>query len=194
MRSKGAVGYSTARYEGETAEDERHATVAVLLEIGPQFDDERILSDPNVRRVMAAQARAEADELFKFHHQNAIIEHIDVPSMGVAEFSNHQATWPKTKTEALFVGGPYDGVKLKIEHVNAYGLINSVGNERGLRLFVLLPPLDVWERLIRGEITKDKAFDVLYCYERKFIPGGAEFHYGSVDTLSQAFAEQSLRG
>ena len=54
-----------------------HATVSVLLEIAPQFDDQKILTDPNVRRVMSSQARIMADEMFMRYHPGAMIEHAD---------------------------------------------------------------------------------------------------------------------
>jgi hypothetical protein len=189
-RAKGAVGYSTARREGETEEDERHATVAVLLEIGPQFDDKSILSDPNVRRVMFAQAQIEADEMFKSHHPNATIEHIDYELLQASLISKAETRQPKAKVEALFVGGPYDGMSLSLEQITTYGIVTPVSSQRGIRLFVLLPPVDVWARLVKGEITKERSFEILYCYERKLIPGAAEFHYGSEDTISQALAQQ----
>jgi hypothetical protein len=81
VRIKGAVAYSTARYAGETQEDEKHASVTVLLEIGPRFDDLGILGDPNVRSVMVTQAREEANELFRSYHPDAVVEHTCVEAL-----------------------------------------------------------------------------------------------------------------
>jgi hypothetical protein len=189
-RAKGAVGYSTARREGETVEDERHATVAVLLEIGPQFDDKRILSDPNVRRVMTAQARVEADQMFKSYHPDATIEHFDDSEMHTLQTPIPGENRFQRRAEAPFVGGPFDGMKLNTDQVNMYCNITPVSTRRGVRLFVLLPPPEAWERLVNGQITKEGPFDVLHCYERMFVSRGVEFHYCTGDTISQALSEQ----
>jgi hypothetical protein len=74
-QAKGAVGYLTARWRSDQEGIERFATVPVLLEVGPQFDDRRSLDDPNVRRVMSRRAATVADEMFRSHHPDAEIEH-----------------------------------------------------------------------------------------------------------------------
>jgi hypothetical protein len=71
----GAVGYLTAHWRGDHEGNERFATVPVLLDVGPQFDDRRSLDDPNVRRMMRSQAATVADEMFRSHHPDAEIEH-----------------------------------------------------------------------------------------------------------------------
>ena len=53
------------------------ASVTVLLEIGPRFDDQAVLSDPNVISVMTTQAQDEADEMFRSYHPDAVIEHVN---------------------------------------------------------------------------------------------------------------------
>jgi hypothetical protein len=75
------VSYSTVRWDGT----ESFATVSVLLEVGPQFDDRRSLDDPNVRRLMRRQAAITADEMFKSYHRDAEIEHYEdeEPAAGV---------------------------------------------------------------------------------------------------------------
>ncbi len=188
--AKGAVGYSCAHWEGEKPGEEIHGTVAVLLEIGPEFDDEKILNDPNVQRVMRAQAQVAADELFKAYHPDAVIKHIDDPATQAPAMWRAQATRNKAKPVALFEGGPYDGMKININHINKYCNMTPIATKRGLRLFVVLPPLQDWERVVKGEIAKEGPFDVFHCYERKLVPGGAEFHYCSGETISEALSEQ----
>ncbi len=73
VRAKGAVAYATASYEGEKPEDQRFAIVTVLVEIDPKFDDRAFLERPDTRRMLAAQARRTADELFKSKHPGAIV-------------------------------------------------------------------------------------------------------------------------
>jgi hypothetical protein len=77
MKAKGAVGYSTARWEGEKPEDEDFAIVSVLLEVDPGFDEANPFLTPDVWQVMTEQARALADEMFKQRHPDAVIEHVD---------------------------------------------------------------------------------------------------------------------
>ncbi len=71
---KGVVSYSTASWEGESAEDQKFTIVSVLLEIDPEVDDEQLLNRPDIRRMLARQARALADERFKSRHPNARVE------------------------------------------------------------------------------------------------------------------------
>jgi hypothetical protein len=73
---KGAMGYSTARWESETASEENLGTVTVLLEMDPSFGDKDIL-DLKVQRMMGDQARMMADERFKAQHPEAVIEPVD---------------------------------------------------------------------------------------------------------------------
>jgi hypothetical protein len=74
-QARGAMGYLTARWRCDQEGIERFATVPVLLEVGPQFDDRRSLDDPNIRREMRRQAATVADEMFRSHHPDAEIEH-----------------------------------------------------------------------------------------------------------------------
>jgi hypothetical protein len=73
---KGAMGYSTALWEGETAGQEKLGTVTVLLEMDPSLGDEDIL-DPEVQRAMVNQARAMANVRFRAQHPEAVIEPVE---------------------------------------------------------------------------------------------------------------------
>jgi hypothetical protein len=77
LKAKGAVSYSTALWQGETAEDLKFAIVTVLLEIDSSLDDRATLDRPEVRRMMAKQAREMADKLFKEKHPDTVIEHVE---------------------------------------------------------------------------------------------------------------------
>ncbi len=74
IKVKGAVSYSTASWEGEDEADQRFANVSVLVEIDSRLDRPEYLDSPELRRMTAEQARAMADELFKFHHPDAVVE------------------------------------------------------------------------------------------------------------------------
>jgi hypothetical protein len=75
--ASGAVSHSTFRWGDQQAGTERLATVSVLLDVGPQFDDRKSLNDPNVRQVMKRQAMIVGDEMFRAYHPDAVIEHVN---------------------------------------------------------------------------------------------------------------------
>jgi hypothetical protein len=75
VKAKGAVGYSTGMWEGETIDDQRHATVAVLLEVDPRSSEVGIADDPDLRRELAKRAQSLADEMFLSRHPRAQIQH-----------------------------------------------------------------------------------------------------------------------
>lgn len=77
LRAQGAVAYSTARREGESPDDERFAIVSVLLELDPRFDEESIILNPDLEQLLANQARQVADERFRSHHPDAVVDHIN---------------------------------------------------------------------------------------------------------------------
>jgi hypothetical protein len=77
IQASGAASYSTARWGGEPGGTERFAMVSVLIDVGPQFDDRKSLNDPNVRQLMMQQAMILGDEMFRSHHPDAVIEHVN---------------------------------------------------------------------------------------------------------------------
>jgi hypothetical protein len=74
LKAKGAISYSTARCEGENGADPKCAMVGVLVAVDPRFDRPEILVQPELKKMMADQARSMADEMFKSRHPDAIIE------------------------------------------------------------------------------------------------------------------------
>ncbi len=190
VRAKGAVAYTTARRESESDGTEKHATVSVFLEIGPQFDDPRVLKDPGVLREMKWQAGIVGDEMFKSHHSGAVIEHLDDEERRDAARRRASEAATRVGANAQFVGGPYDGMRIGVDQVNSLCHITPISTKRGIRLFVLLPPREDWNRLLKGEVTKEGPFDVLHPYERKFIPGGAEFQYSPGEVITEALADR----
>jgi hypothetical protein len=96
-QAKGAVGYLTARWRSDQAGIERFATVPVLLDVGPQFDDRRSLDDPNVRRVMRSQAATVADEMFRSHHPDAEIEHDEEEQSAAIQWAQETAGSPSVE-------------------------------------------------------------------------------------------------
>jgi hypothetical protein len=75
VKAAGAVGYSTAAWEGGQLDDQMSATVNVLLEVDPHFGDSGFHVDPIVWSEMAERAGALADEMFLSRHPRARVEH-----------------------------------------------------------------------------------------------------------------------
>ena len=75
IKAKGAVGYTTGRWEGEREGDENHAIVTVLVECDQTICDSHSRVRPTAWPVMTATARQLADRMFKTRHQDALIEH-----------------------------------------------------------------------------------------------------------------------
>ena len=78
VKAKGAVGYTTASYEGEAADDQRYAAVQVLLEVDPHFDESAFATSPSLMSEFADRVRAMADEMFLSRHPRAKVEHAKV--------------------------------------------------------------------------------------------------------------------
>lgn len=73
MRPKGAVTYTTARWGGQTKQDDTFALVSVLVELSPELDNPSILASEAVRKLLANQAKQLADPMFLQHHPGAVI-------------------------------------------------------------------------------------------------------------------------
>ena len=71
-----AKGGQKGRWEGQTADDERFALVSVFLELDPRCDDRDLFVSPGVWQVLGHQAGLAADEMFRAHHPDALIEHV----------------------------------------------------------------------------------------------------------------------
>jgi hypothetical protein len=80
VKAEGAVGYSTAYWDGEQDDAQRYATVTVLLEVDPQIGQQGFHVDPEIWRKLAERAGALADEMFLSRHPRAQIEHAPLVS------------------------------------------------------------------------------------------------------------------
>jgi hypothetical protein len=76
VKAKGSVAYFSYRGEDQTADDDRVALVSVILELDPRFDDRDLIVSPGVWQVLGHQAGLAADEVFRAHHPDALIEHV----------------------------------------------------------------------------------------------------------------------
>jgi hypothetical protein len=77
VRAKGVIGYATAKWSGETGDDENHAVVTVFVECDRTMCDSRGRVRPSAWPAMTATARELADRRFKTRHPDAVIEHVD---------------------------------------------------------------------------------------------------------------------
>ena len=77
VRAKGAVGYTTGRWEGGGEGDENHATVTVLVECDNALCDAHSRLLPGALSAMVLAARELADRMFRTRHPDAVIEHVD---------------------------------------------------------------------------------------------------------------------
>jgi hypothetical protein len=75
VKARGAVGYTTAQFEGERTDDQRYASVQVLLEVDPRFDEAAIGTASGVMNEFADRAMDIADEMFRSRHPRARVEH-----------------------------------------------------------------------------------------------------------------------
>jgi hypothetical protein len=79
VKAKGAVSYINGSWQGQTAENQKHATVGVLLEVDARSSDANIAGDHVLRRELAERARRLADEMFVSRHPRAQIQHARSP-------------------------------------------------------------------------------------------------------------------
>jgi|SRR5271157_88069 len=80
VKAKGAIGYTTGRWEGEREGDENHAVVTVLVECDQTMCDSHSRVRPTAWPVLTATARELADGMFRTRHQDTQIEHEGIES------------------------------------------------------------------------------------------------------------------
>ena len=76
IKAKGAVGYTTGKWEGEREGEENHAIVTVLVECDSTMCDASGRLRSTAWPAMTATARHLADKMFKTRHFDAVIEHV----------------------------------------------------------------------------------------------------------------------
>lgn len=77
LRAKGAVGYTTGRWEGDKEGEESQAVVTVFVECDQSTCDAHSRVLPTAWRAMVARARTLADRMFNTRHPDAVIEHVN---------------------------------------------------------------------------------------------------------------------
>jgi hypothetical protein len=89
-----------------------------------------------------------------------------------------------------FVGGPYDGVEIDPPTLYRHAPVQAVTGDVGSRYFVLLPPREDWERLVRGQVVPSST---TYAYERCSGPEDVRFQLVPPGTFEQARSESRLK-
>jgi hypothetical protein len=77
VKAKGAVTYTTGKWEGAGEGDENHATVTVLVECDRTLCDAHSRVLPSAWPALVMRARKIADRMFMTRHPDALIEHVD---------------------------------------------------------------------------------------------------------------------
>lgn len=77
VKARGAVAYSTGRWDGQREGEEDRATVSVLLDLRTGVSGTQGGSGPQAVKEMTETARELADRMFKGRHPDASIEHVD---------------------------------------------------------------------------------------------------------------------
>lgn len=98
---------------------------------------------------------------------------LDVLPAGWAAPASQTCDGGGSRAAFKFVGGPLDGLSIDPTQVNAVARVLPVFTASGNRQFLLMPPRDECERIVRGELTKDAVQGPLYPYERAFTARGA---------------------
>lgn len=72
-----------------------------------------------------------------------------------------------------FIGGPYDGLDLSIDQINACcEVMPSPSRERK---FIVMPPVEIWEKVVSGAVPKGLVDGKAYAYE--VVRVGSDFEY-----------------
>ena len=78
---------------------------------------------------------------------------------------------------ARFIGGPHDGLEIDHETINRCCTIQSFSTPTGVLTFVLIPPPQDWDRVVRGQTGKDDIERRRLSYFQVRTKSGVEFHF-----------------
>lgn len=93
--------------------------------------------------------------------------------------------------KAEFFGGPYDGKVLDHNEVNQFTEFARCRLDGGIVHFVLMPPLELWDQIRRGEMPKNSTGDggKPYPYELCREPSGPKFR----DAVQNGRFEEAMK-
>jgi hypothetical protein len=78
---------------------------------------------------------------------------------------------------AQFVGGPFDGAMLSTEDVSRYAESFTLTTGDRLATFVLLPPIDDWDRVRAGELPGAATGRKVHTYRMHRSATGVAYHF-----------------
>jgi hypothetical protein len=112
-------------------------------------------------------------------------------AQAMRDYTGEMGNGNRQEALATFVGGPLDQVRLDHNQINAVASVVPVFTEAGNRQFLLMPPPDECNRILRGEATKGQIQGTLYPYERQFLPGrGVVYRYSDRGQFEEAMQPQ----
>jgi hypothetical protein len=95
-----------------------------------------------------------------------------------------------TPAQAEFIRGPYDGLVIDVDQVERFLGDDAVRESFDNRLFLLMPPLLDWDRIVEGKADRDGPFDQSSPYEVAIRPGRLEFVYCGLARFQEAMEGQ----
>ena len=87
---------------------------------------------------------------------------------------------------AEFFAGPHDGRLLTMQEIGRHCQLLKVTNQDEERLFVLMPSILEWNRVVDGKLPKAGPFDVIYAYELLQTAKGPALLLRGADEFSRA--------
>jgi hypothetical protein len=95
-----------------------------------------------------------------------------------------------TTPQAEFIRGPYDGLVIDADQVERFIGDDAVQESSDNRLFLLMPPLLDWDRIIEGKADRDGPFDQSYPYEVSIRTGRLKFVYCGIAQYRDAMGDR----
>src|SRR6516162_8428727 len=93
--------------------------------------------------------------------------------------------------KARFFSEPYDGLELESAEINIHCDLVPISRGSGVRLFLMMPPLEHWDDIVAGRVSKESVGDHLHPYERVKTDRGFEYHDAAANgTFEQAVNER----
>jgi hypothetical protein len=91
--------------------------------------------------------------------------------------------------QAEFIRGPYDGLLIDADQVERSIGDDALQESSDNRLFLLMPPLLDWDRIIEGKADRDGPFDQSYPYEVSIQTNRLKFVYCGIAQYRDAMGD-----
>ena len=91
-----------------------------------------------------------------------------------------------TPARAEFIRGPYDGLVIDTDQVERFIGDDAVKESFDNRLYLLMPPLLDWDRIVEGKAYRDGPFAQSYPYEVSIRPDRLRFVYCGLSRFQEA--------